>query len=193
MTRTSDGATYLTTFQTAATSEGPWQEFFEGDATLDPEVPAGEQGPVSGTLRWDATALDLVAPDHGTQSVRFDYQVEPEGPVSLQIFAPLDLSFEQQPDDSGSLWLSTRLDIAGEGSVKGGPIYEDVELELAWGPDGAGRGHLEAQGGDLPWESATIDECWQSGGEQVWVWADPPELSEELGESALCTLPAFEG
>ncbi|MFT5586126.1 MAG: hypothetical protein ACI9VR_003723 [Cognaticolwellia sp.] len=193
MTRTSDGATYLTTFQTAATSDGPWQEFFEGDATLDPDVPLGQQGPVSGTLRWDASALDQVVPDHGTESVRFDYQAEPDGPLSLQIIAPLDLSFKQQPDDSGNVWLSTRLDIAGEGSPKTGPIPEDIELELAWGPNGAGRGRLQAEGGDLPWATATIEECWQDGGERVWVWADPVDLGNEEGESALCTIQAFEG
>ena len=193
MTRTTDSATYLTTFQTAATSDGPWQEFFEGDASLDPEIPIGQQGPVSGTLHWDASALDPVAPGHGTQSVRFDYQAEPDGPLSLQIIVPLDLRFEQQPDHSGSVWLSTRLDIAGEGSTKTGPIPEDIELELAWGPDGAGRGRLEAAGGDLPWATASIEECWKDGGERVWVWADPVELGEEEGDSAACTLPPFEG
>ncbi len=192
MTRTSDAATYLTTFQTATTSDGPWQEFFEGDATLDPEVAAGQAGPVSGTLRWDASALDEVAPGHGTESVRFDYQVEPEGPLSLQIIAPLDLSFEQLPDDSGSLWLSTRLNIA-EGEKPKTAIPEDIELEVAWGSDGDGRGRLRAQGGDLPWESATIEECWQEGGQRVWVWADPSELGEEEGEAELCTISAFEG
>lgn len=193
MTRTTDGATYLTTFQTATTSDGPWQEFFEGDATLDPEVPAGQAGPVSGTLRWDASALDQVAPGHGTESVRFDYQVEPEGPLSLQIISPLDLSFEQQPDDSGTLWLSTRLNIMDGDTPRTGAIPEDIELQLAWSPDGAGRGHLLAQGGDLPWESATIEECWQAGGEQTWIFADPAELGEEQGERALCTVSAFEG
>ncbi len=190
MTRTSDGGTYLTTFQTAATSEGPWTEFFEGDASVDPSLAPGQSGEVQGSLHWDAEALNGVAPGHDTQSVRLDYQAIPEGPLALQIISPLDLSFVQQPEGSGSVWLRTRMDIddAQQGKAN---IREDVDLLLAWDETGAGRGELLATGGDMPWPEARVEECWSSSGVQQWIWAEPADLGAESGDADLCALAPF--
>lgn len=64
---------------------------------------------------------------------------------------------------------------------------------MAWGPDGAGRGRLEAAGGDGPNASASTEEYRKDGGSRMWVWADPVELGAEEQDSAACTLAPFGG
>ncbi|MCA9695713.1 MAG: hypothetical protein KC636_39415, partial [Myxococcales bacterium] len=102
--------------------------------------------------------------------------------------------YERRDDGSGVYHLA----LFGEWDewAWSGAEQEEMVLDMAWTPEGAGRARgqmLEANGvGDLKYGDLLVHECFDGDGYLTWRWVTEAYLAEDpdynLGDEATCTL-----
>lgn len=173
MSRTSDLALYVYTFQVAGSSAGPWDaEFFTGQAFDESDATARWHG----TLDWDADALASVVGADAGESFSLSYRVDPD---RTEVLAE---SWSAQGD---RVWVGQDADGAGEAQLR---TLGDgaVAMVLQWDALGAGRADVRT-GGGLAGSGHAV-ECWGADGALVYSWSDPEGLVDALGDASDCVL-----
>ena len=66
--------------------------------------------------------------------------------------------YREYPGNGGALEFQLNKDV-----VTSGPALEVVTVKSRWQQSGAGRSDARVSGGDVPGQSATLNECWDSG------------------------------
>lgn len=173
MSRTSDLALYVYTFQVASSSAGPWDaEFFTGQA-VDPSDAAARW---HGVLEWDADALSAVVDQDAGESFSLSYRVDPD---RTEVLAE---SWETQGD---RLWVAQSADGAGELQLatRGDGA---TSMVLQWDAQGAGRADVRV-GGGLTGTGQAV-ECWGQDGALTYAWSEPEGLVDAVGAASDCAL-----